>query len=77
VAAAYSAVGVDLPHNSAAQWGLATPVDVAQPGDVWIASHRGHIGLAVGAGLLLHSPRSGDVVRIVPVFPNYSAGRIL
>jgi cell wall-associated NlpC family hydrolase len=76
VAAAFSAVGVDLPHNSAAQWELAAPVDVAQAGDVWIAPHRGHIGLALGAGLLLHSPRTGDVVRIVPVFPGYAAGRI-
>ena len=77
VAAAYAAVGVELPHQSGAQWGLASPVLVAGPTDVLVHPSLGHIGLAVGAGLMVHAPQTGDVVKLAPVTPGDWAGRIL
>jgi cell wall-associated NlpC family hydrolase len=77
VAAAYAAVGVDLPHQSGQQWGMAAPVTAAGPADVLVNPSLGHIGLAVGAGILLHAPQSGDVVKLAPVPADYRAGRLL
>jgi cell wall-associated NlpC family hydrolase len=77
VAMTYAAVGIELPHQSGSQWALAQPVLVARPGDVLISNRLGHIGLAVGAGVQLHAPQTGDVVRLSPVPPDARPGRLL
>jgi peptidoglycan DL-endopeptidase CwlO len=62
----YSQVGVSLPHNAAAQYGYGTPVSRSdlQPGDLVFFNGLGHNGIYVGGGQFIHSPHTGDVVKI-------------
>jgi cell wall-associated NlpC family hydrolase len=62
----YSQVGVSLPHNAAAQFGSGVPVsrDQLQPGDIVFFDGLGHDGLYIGGGQFIHSPHTGDVVKI-------------
>jgi peptidoglycan DL-endopeptidase CwlO len=62
----YAQVGVSLPHNAAAQYGSGTPVDRSQlqPGDLVFFNGLGHNGIYVGGGSFIHSPHTGDVVKI-------------
>jgi cell wall-associated NlpC family hydrolase len=63
----YSQVGVSLPHSSRAQYGSGekVPRSALQPGDlVFFGSPIHHVGIYVGGGQYIHSPRTGDVVRI-------------
>jgi peptidoglycan DL-endopeptidase CwlO len=62
----YAQLGVSLPHNAAAQFGYGTPVDRSQlqPGDLVFFNGLGHNGIYVGGGSFIHSPHTGDVVKI-------------
>ena len=62
----YAQLGVSLPHNAAAQYGVGTPVsrDQLQPGDLVFFNGLGHNGLYIGGGQFIHSPHTGDVVKI-------------
>ena len=62
----FAQIGVSLPHNAAAQYGSGTPVDQSQlqPGDLVFFDGLGHVGIYVGGGSFVHSPHSGDVVKI-------------
>jgi cell wall-associated NlpC family hydrolase len=62
----YAQLGVSLPHNAAAQYGVGTPVDRSQlqPGDLVFFNGLGHNGIYVGGGSFIHSPHTGDVVKI-------------
>jgi cell wall-associated NlpC family hydrolase len=62
----YSQVGVSLPHNAAAQYGYGSPVSRSdlQPGDLVFFNGLGHNGIYIGSGQFIHSPHTGDVVKI-------------
>jgi cell wall-associated NlpC family hydrolase len=62
----YAQIGVSLPHNAAAQYGHGTPVDRSQlqPGDLVFFNGLGHNGIYIGGGSFIHSPHTGDVVKI-------------
>ncbi len=62
----YAQVGVSLPHNAAMQYGLGTPVskDQLQAGDLVFFDGLGHNGMYIGGGQFIHSPHTGDVVKI-------------
>jgi peptidoglycan DL-endopeptidase CwlO len=62
----FAQVGVSLPHNAAAQYGYGTPVDRSQlqPGDLVFFNGLGHNGIYIGGGSFIHSPHTGDVVKI-------------
>ena len=62
----YSQVGVSLPHNAAAQYGYGSPVSRSQlqPGDLVFFDGLGHNGIYVGGNSFIHSPHTGDVVKI-------------
>jgi len=62
----FAQVGVSLPHNAAAQYGVGTPVSQGQlqPGDVVFFDGLGHDGIYIGGGSFIHSPHTGDVVKI-------------
>ena len=62
----FAQVGVSLPHNAAAQYGYGAPVSRAdlQPGDIVFFNGLGHNGIYVGGGSFIHSPHTGDVVKI-------------
>ncbi|MGZ4480641.1 MAG: C40 family peptidase, partial [Gaiellales bacterium] len=59
-------LGVSLPHNAAAQYGMgvAVPRDALEPGDLVFFDGLGHVGMYVGNNAFIHAPHTGDVVRI-------------
>jgi cell wall-associated NlpC family hydrolase len=62
----YSQVGVSLPHNAAMQYGYGSAVSRSelQPGDLVFFNGLGHNGIYIGGGQFIHSPHTGDVVKI-------------
>jgi cell wall-associated NlpC family hydrolase len=67
---AWGQAGVSLPHQSAEQQAMGTPVDrsALQPGDlVFFGSPAYHVGMYIGGGMFVHAPTSGDVVKISPL----------
>jgi peptidoglycan DL-endopeptidase CwlO len=62
----YSQLGVSLPHNAAAQYGMGAPVprDALEPGDLVVFDGLGHVGIYVGGGAFIHAPHTGTVVQI-------------
>jgi len=62
----FAQLGVSLPHNAASQWSFGTPVsrDQLEPGDLVFFDGLGHNGIYIGAGQFIHSPHTGDVVKI-------------
>ncbi len=62
----FSQIGVSLPHSAAAQYGYGSPVSQSdlQPGDLVFFNGLGHVGIYVGGGSFIHSPHTGDVVKI-------------
>jgi peptidoglycan DL-endopeptidase CwlO len=73
----FSQIGVSLPHNAAAQFGYGTPVSREQlePGDIVFFDGLGHNGIYIGGGQFIHSPHTGDVVKISSLSEGwYSSG---
>lgn len=63
--------GVYLPHSSAAQYSSLPHVaqEDLQPGDLlFFYDPISHVGMYVGGGRMIHSPHSGSVVSVVPVY---------
>jgi cell wall-associated NlpC family hydrolase len=62
----YGRVGVPLPHNGAMLWekGHAVLRHQLEPGDVVFFNGLGHVGIFIGRGRFVHSPHTGDVVKI-------------
>jgi len=70
-------VGVNLPRVSRNQINAGQRVSRAdiRPGDlVFFGSPIHHVGIYVGGGQMIHSPRTGDVVRFSPAFRNNFVG---
>ena len=62
----YGSVGVALPHNGAMLWGKGRAVvrrDL-EPGDVVFFNGLNHVGIFIGRGRFVHSPHTGEVVKI-------------
>lgn len=72
-----NAAGINLPRVDTAQIKAGTPVsrNNLQPGDL-ISPHPGHIGIYIGGGNVIHSPQTGDVVKISTIesFGGFYAG---
>ena len=62
----FGQIGVSLPHHAASQYGMGSPVsrDQLQPGDLVFFNGLGHVGIYIGGGQFVHSPHTGDVVKI-------------
>ena len=80
---AYESAGYQLPRTAAEQSMVGTPVDVADllPGDLLFyatdpsdLSTVHHVVMYAGAGLVVHAPHTGDVVRLGPMWlgPEYA-----
>ena len=65
-AAAWGAAGVSLPHYTVAQYSMGSPVGRGdlQPGDLVFFDGLGHVGIYIGGNEFIHSPHTGDVVKI-------------
>jgi cell wall-associated NlpC family hydrolase len=79
---AYAQIGIELPHNAAAQNGMVASisVDELQPGDFVFYNNLAHVGMYIGNGLIVHAPNSTTVVKIVEVDHGnvyYGAGTLL
>jgi cell wall-associated NlpC family hydrolase len=74
----YGQLGVSLPHNAAAQYGMGTPVpsNALEPGDLVFFDGLGHVGIYVGGGSFIHAPHTGDVVRISSMTGWYSSNYV-
>jgi cell wall-associated NlpC family hydrolase len=66
VAYIYGKLGVQLPHNAAAQYAYGRPVDRShlRPGDLVFFHGLGHVGLYIGRGRIIHAPQTGERVEI-------------
>jgi cell wall-associated NlpC family hydrolase len=70
---AWEAGGIALPHSSRLQYSTSTAITEAdlQPGDLvfWGSSPGSiyHVGLYTGDGMMVHAPRTGDVVKEVSI----------
>ncbi|MDX6411363.1 MAG: peptidoglycan DL-endopeptidase CwlO [Gaiellaceae bacterium] len=62
----YGQMGVSLPHSSYAQYGAGVAVSQSdlQAGDLVFFDGLGHVGIYIGGGQFIHSPHTGDVVKI-------------
>jgi peptidoglycan DL-endopeptidase CwlO len=71
----FAQVGISLPHNAAAQYGYGMPVsrDQLQPGDLVFFNGLGHDGIYIGGNQFIHSPHTGDVVKISSITGWYAS----
>ncbi|MFC4058393.1 C40 family peptidase [Planomonospora corallina] len=82
---AYAQAGVRVPRVTHQQFvsGPQVPLDQAQPGDLLFWRHDptnpgyvSHVAIYWGDGKMLHAPRTGDVVKLVPVTTKNFAGAV-
>jgi len=76
---AYGRVGVDLPHNSNALYGVGRPVSRTrlETGDVLFFTGLGHVGLYLGGGRMVQAPYSGKTVEIVNLAASHYGNRLI
>ena len=73
----FSRVGISLPRVVSAQYRVGKPVSrgALRPGDIVFFDSLGHDGIYIGSGRFVHSPHSGDVVKISSIHDSwYSTG---
>lgn len=65
----FGKAGISLPRTAAQQYAAATPVSDPQPGDlVFFGSPVWHVGIYVGNGMMIDSPKPGTTVQYRPLF---------
>ncbi|WUH90354.1 NlpC/P60 family protein [Streptomyces sp. NBC_00433] len=70
---AYRAAGITLPRTTYTQinTGVPVPLNTLRPGDLLFTEgspdHPEHVGIYLGAGLVIAAPHTGAVVRIDPI----------
>jgi cell wall-associated NlpC family hydrolase len=71
----FSRVGVSLPRTVSAQYGVGVSVSRSQmePGDLVFFNGLGHVGIYIGGNQFIHSPHTGDVVKISSITGYYSS----
>ncbi len=75
----FEQLGVELPRDSRSQAAVGVVVDRQdlRPGDLLFYSRRrgskrvGHVGIYLGDGRFLHSPRRGQPIQVSPAFDSY------
>ena len=75
---AFQQVGVSLPHSSYALWNEGVPVSTSalEPGDLVFFDGLGHMGIYIGGGEFVHSPHTGDVVRVDSLYGHYGSSLV-
>jgi cell wall-associated NlpC family hydrolase len=71
----FSRVGVSLPRTVSTQYavGVAVSRSQLQPGDLVFFNGLGHVGIYIGGNQFIHSPHTGDVVKISAMTGYYSS----
>ena len=72
----FSRVGVSLPRVVSGQYaaGVAVARSELEPGDLVFFNSLGHVGIYIGGNQFIHSPHTGDVVKIDSITGYYSSG---
>ncbi len=72
---AYAQIGVDVPHYTLSIWNAfpKVPREDLLAGDLVFFHDLGHMGIYLGAGLFVHAPHTGDVVKVsdLRTYPGY------
>lgn len=72
---AYAQIGVSVPHYTVAIWNAFPRVPRGEllAGDLVFFHDLGHMGIYLGAGLFVHAPHTGDVVKVsdLRTYPGY------
>ena len=79
-----NSVGVSLPrvYTDKANEGTEITRDQLQPGDLVFFTTDGsggvsHVGIYVGNGCMIHSPHSGDVVKVTDITSDYNSSHFV
>lgn len=75
----YNAFGYGIGRDTYAQIGSGTSVSYndLQPGDLIFTNGVNHVGIYVGGGQMIHAPRTGERVKVGPIYKFSSARRVL
>ncbi|MDP9848224.1 C40 family peptidase [Streptosporangium lutulentum] len=76
---AYQKVGISLPHYTGNQWTAGTHIskDELRPGDlVFFYNDLHHVGIYIGAGMMVHAPQTGDVIHVSTIENRPFAGGV-
>ncbi|MBO3745587.1 C40 family peptidase [Streptosporangiaceae bacterium NEAU-GS5] len=80
VQASWAAGGVSLPRTSYEMWSWGAnrrvSLDALEPGDLLFHAGYGHVGLYAGDGKVVHSPQTGDVVKVVSLSEYHPIGAV-
>ena len=62
----YAQIGKSVPHFTGDIWAKfpRVPFEQLAPGDLILSEGLGHVGMYIGNGQYIHSPQTGDVVKI-------------
>lgn len=71
----YKKEGIEIPRTALAQYNSLTPIRNPEPGDlVFFRTHGhsvSHVGIYLGDGYFIHSPRTGEAIRVDKLTSNY------
>jgi len=69
----YGRIGISLPHYVSWQYryGRAVARSDLRPGDIVFFNGLGHNGIYIGGGRFVHSPHTGDVVKISSIWDSW------
>jgi cell wall-associated NlpC family hydrolase len=75
VAWSFAQVGISLPHSSYDLYNVGTHISQSdlEPGDLVFFDGLGHVGIYIGGGQFVHSPQTGDVVKVSDLGSGYYA----
>lgn len=72
----YRQAGISLPRTSWAQGASGSKVSAGEAAAGDIVYYGGHVGIYLGEGKMVHSPRPGDSVKVVNVYGSPSYVRV-
>ncbi|MGH3039454.1 MAG: NlpC/P60 family protein [Gaiellaceae bacterium] len=74
----FSRAGVSIPRTVSTQYavGVAVSRSALQPGDIVFFNGLGHNGIYIGGNQFIHSPHTGDVVKISAMTGYYSSNYV-
>jgi peptidoglycan DL-endopeptidase CwlO len=74
----FSRAGASIPRTVSAQYAVGVGVSRSslQPGDLVFFNGLGHVGIYIGGNQFIHSPHTGDVVKISAMTGYYSSGYV-
>jgi peptidoglycan DL-endopeptidase CwlO len=75
---AWRTAGVELPRVTFDQRTATVHIDATDvlPGDLVFSNSVGHVGLYLGDSMMVHAPRTGELVSVTHVFPGSEYRRV-